>query len=173
MKARIENLLKVEKINCDLNGGLQELIKQDVLSRNDNVLYEKIIKSGKNLKDAVEYCYNEYLQEYIKKNGRTNGGVGGSDSEIVAMAIHYFDEESIAKFTKEKSKEHAIPSSSAPTPKAKAKTTKTSCKTEKQPNSVVNADEIKYGSLFDDEPKPTTKKTEEKKISFGSLFDFE
>ena len=163
MLEKIKSYLKIENTFCDTKGALQELIKNDILSRNDNILYTKIINSGKNLKDSVEYCYNEYLQEYIKQHGQVNGGVGGCDSDIVAMAIHYFDEDSIQKYSKEQTKKEKENKED----KEKTIPVKTISKPAKKvTESTISKNQA---TLFDTDKKEENKE----KFSFGSLFDID
>lgn len=88
-----------EDLKSDLNGEYQKLIRDHIISQANEELEEKIIASGKNIPDCFNFVLKELEKEYIEKNGRTTGGYACSDGHVYSIAMHYFDEDSIAKET--------------------------------------------------------------------------
>ncbi len=56
------------------------------LADNDTLFAETLKKPGKNIDDCVTYILNQ-----VKKSGQN----GFADDEVFAMAVHYYDEDTI------------------------------------------------------------------------------
>ena len=72
---------------------LMELLKN--AAKKDESVDRNLKKKNKSIDECCEYITNEVMEKYTKSNGRKNGGMFVSDDEVLSMAIHYYDEDSI------------------------------------------------------------------------------
>ena len=77
------------------NDYLRGCIKQalDERAKVDPVLAEKMLAKDKSFDDCLNYIGQRYYQMALKqRNGRSCVSFGGDGQELVAMAVHYYDE---------------------------------------------------------------------------------
>lgn len=165
---------------------LQERAKQDEL------FAVSLRKEKKSISECVRYIYGELYADAEKNKVGNAGVLGVADSDILAMAVHYYDEDDIEI----KPMQAKVKTAVAKTDGKATKTTKTDGKAKPQDSKTEVKKPVKKNPLLEaiknSAPKPkteskpklevkkegktkteTTKKESKKSEDFvGSLFDF-
>ena len=159
---------------------LQERAKEDAL------FAETLKKPNKSIAECAKYIYGELAEEARKNKDGQTACVGVPKADVIAMAVHYFDEDDITIKPINAAVKTATPSA----PKSKdakketkkaetAKTAKTETKKAVKKNLLLES--LKNTPKKEEKPKLTdiatkgkdAKKETKKANDFvGSLFDF-
>ena len=160
---------------------LQERAKEDAL------FAETLKKPNKSIAECAKYIYGELAEEARKNKDGQTACVGVPKSDVIAMAVHYFDEDDITIKPINAAVKTATPSApkgkDAKKETKKAETAKTETKKAVKKNPLLES--LKNTPKKEEKPKLTdiapkgkdakkeTKKETKKANDFvGSLFDF-
>lgn len=143
-------------------------------AKNDELFAETLKKPNKSIAECAQYIYGELAEEARKNKDGQTACVGVPKADVIAMAVHYFDEDDI-KIKPINAVVKTAKTDSKPAPK----------KEEKKP--------VKKNPLLESIKKPATKKEDKPKLTdiaktqvskkketkkpdtsdfVGSLFDF-
>ena len=64
-------------------------------AKKDESVAKNLKKKNKSIDECCEYIVQEMYKKYTEQKGNKNGGIGATDDEVLGIAIHYYDEDSI------------------------------------------------------------------------------
>lgn len=158
-------------------------------AKQDSLFAETLKKPNKSIAECAKYIYGELAEEARKNKDGQTACVGVPKADVIAMAVHYFDEDDIkikpinAVVKADTSKFPKSPKKDAPKAEAKKEEKKPSVKknpileaiSKSKPSSTKKADKpkvVESAKAQDSKDKKESKKKEKANDFVGSLFDF-
>jgi len=152
-------------------------------AKTDSLFAETLKKPNKSISECAKYIYGELAEEARKNKDGQTACVGVPKADVIAMAVHYFDEDDIKIKPINGEVKTATPKTGKATPSKtatpKAETKKAEEKKPVKKNLLLES--IKKETKKEEKPKLTDiapkgkaeKKETKKNTDFvGSLFDF-
>ena len=151
-------------------------------AKNDELFAETLKKPNKSIAECAKYIYGELAEEARKNKDGQTACIGVPKADVIAMAVHYFDEDDIeikpinavVKTAKTESKPAKETKTAAPKKEEKKPIKKNLLLESLKKESKKKADKPKLTDITkSQESKKESKKETKKSNDFvGSLFDF-